>query len=167
MSIQSTILASYLLMLLCGLKGAAEFWLLWTMPVHLCSMSKRRGKARNILGPLLCLHYIDLISYSHIIFVNLIEFESESSISSNKWPAACRRCPSLPVPRAWDDQLEPAGKTRIRAFQPISGIKIRTRSPASRGEGAGAINAFHIPTCLQSLSVSVYTDQGVAAISKL
>ena len=66
------------------------------MPVHLCSMSKRRGKARNILGPLLCLHYIDLISYSHIIFVNLIEFESESSISSNKWPAACRRCPGPP-----------------------------------------------------------------------
>ena len=80
--------------------------------------------------------YIVLISYSHIIFVNLIEFESESSISSNKWPA-CPRCPG-PLCRS---RLEKPGS---EPFNQLAELKIEPVPPASRGEGAGAINAFPI-----------------------
>ena len=80
--------------------------------------------------------YIVLISYSHIIFVNLIEFESESSISSNKWPP-CPRCPS---PLCWS-RLEKPGS---EPFNQLAKLKIEPVPPASRGEGAGAINAFPI-----------------------
>ena len=80
--------------------------------------------------------YVVLISYSHIIFVNLIEFESESSISSNKWPA----CPRCPGPLCWS-RLEKPGS---EPFNQLAELKIEPVPPASRGEGAGAINAFPI-----------------------